>query len=262
MREAPADEGTLIHLIMRLNHKITWFDKPTWPLLAATWLGGIVGGNAVITFGKAVLPEHLGPFAYVAILLMMTFGIAAWRFWYREDLDVFSLKGWPMALAIFLGLLLSAVINAHAQLRGDVWQVKTLVALFYCVVLIGFTEELWWRGIWFSMFKGRPFVCIVVGSLLFGLLHYQLHGLRSVFMASLVGLAFAVARHRGASIGALSLAHGFNDWQAQGHVVRWHWHASSIKIDVVLYTICLLLAVGIWVLNAGDNSDKNSSSAR
>ncbi len=233
---------------MKLNTEITWFNKPTWPLLAAVWLGGIVAGNVSLAVGKVVLPEYPVPFALIAMLLMTLFAVTAWLLWYRKELDVFSLKGWPVALAIFLGFLLSEFINAVPHLRADVLSVRTLVALFYCVVLIGLVEELWWRGIWFAMFKGRPLVCIVAGSLLFGLLHYHLQGTSGVIVASLVGLAFAVARYRGVSIGALALAHGFNDWVAQGHVVRWQWHASSFRIDAVLYFICLALAAGIWFI--------------
>lgn len=233
---------------MQLNTEINWFNKPTWPLLAAAWLGGIVGGSVIMGVGRVILPEHLAPFMLLAALVGMFFGIGVWLLWYRKELDVFSLKGWPVALSIFLGLLLSELICAAAYPRAGVLSLAGAWTLFYCVVLIGFTEELWWRGIWFAMFRGRPLLCIVAGSLLFGLAHYQLHGLRSVFMASLVGLVFAVARYRGVSIGALALAHGINDWVAQGHVVRWQWHASSFQIDAVLYTVCLALAAGIWFL--------------
>lgn len=232
--------------MMRLDAEVTCFDTPTAANLAAAWIFGIIAGDISLAVGKAVLPQYMAPFAMIAILLALVFGVAAWRLWYRTELDVFSLKGWPVALGIFGGLLLSELLNASPLLRADVLHPRTLTALFYCVVLIGFQEELWWRGIWFSMFKGRPFMCIVVGSLLFGASHYQLHGFRSVVMASLVGLVFAAARYRGVSIGALSLAHGFNDWIAQGHVVRWQWQYSHTRIDLTLYSICLLMTA--WIL--------------
>lgn len=233
-------------MAIKFDFRVTWLDAPTWPALAAAWLAGVGGAAFSIAAGKMILPEYLAPFALLAIFLSLSFGVAVWRLWYRAEIDVFSIKGWPVALAIFIGLLLSEFVNASAHLRGDVLHPKTLIALFYCVVLVGLQEELWWRGIWFSMFKRRPVMCILVGSLLFGASHYLLHGFRSVGMAFFVGLAFAAARHRGVSIGALSLAHGFNDWIAQGHVVRWQWHASRGRIDLVLYAICLLLTA--WLL--------------
>ncbi|HNT96677.1 MAG TPA: CPBP family intramembrane metalloprotease [Elusimicrobiales bacterium] len=233
-------------MAIRLDSRIAWLDAPTWPALAAAWLAGVGGAFLSIAAGKKILPEYLAPFALLSIFLSLSFGVVAWRLWYRDEIDVFSLKGWPAALVIFGGLLLSEIINASAHLRGDVLHPRTLIALFYCVVLVGLQEELWWRGIWFSMFKGRPVMCILAGSLLFGASHYQLHGFRSVAMAFFVGLVFSAARHRGVSIGALSLAHGLNDWIAQGHVVRWQWHASRSRIDLILYGICLLLTA--WLL--------------
>ena len=85
----------------------------------------------------------------------------------------------------------------------------------------------------------------MVGSLVFGLAHFQLHGMDKVITASFIGLAYAVARYRGASIGVLALAHGFNDWIGQGQVIGWRWHAGTGTLQIAIVCISLVLAAGM-----------------
>lgn len=230
---------------MKLNSELVWLSRPSWFKLALAWGLGIGGEFALIELGKREVPYLLPLVALAAISLMLAVGISVWRLWYREEIDVFSLKGWETGLAIFLGLMITEAVLATPVLRPGLLSLSTLWTLFYCIVLIGFTEELWWRGIWFAMFKGRPLYAILLGSLLFGGMHYQLHGIDSAMMAFFVGLVFAAARYRGVSIGTLALTHGMNDWIAQGHLARWQWHHGVTVIHSLLFPICLLLAAVI-----------------
>lgn len=63
--------------------------------------------------------------------------------------------------------------------------------------------------------------------------------------AFFIGLVYAAARYRGTSIGVLALAHGFNDWIGQGHVVKWSWQVGSRAIDSALVVGCILLVAVI-----------------
>lgn len=233
---------------MRLDRKIEWFNAPNWGNLVVVWFFGVAAGHILIGIGKTY-SFLLMPCALAGIILSLVTGVLVWRNWYAAELDVFSLKGWKYAVVLFLGFLLSEVLFATPSIRPALWKLSGFTGLLWCIVLTGFIEELWWRGIWFSMFKGRPLVCIIAGSLIFGLAHFQLHGIDKVVIASFVGLAYAVARYKGASIGVLSLAHGFNDWVGQGKVIGWSWHAGGYTLQLAIVCISIVLVAGMLKLN-------------
>lgn len=230
---------------MKFNTEITWLNSPTALKLAIVWTVGIGAGNILIGFGKASSPYYMLPFALAALVLMFFTGVIVWRSWYPEEIDVFSLKGRGAGLLIFLGPLLLETTLAVPQLRPALWHYSGFMKLLWCVFAIGLLEELWWRGIWFAMWKNRPLICILVGSLAFGISHFQLHGFEKMVTAFFIGLVYAAARYRGTSIGVLALAHGFNDWIGQGHVIKWNWQVGNRAIDSALIVVCILLVAVI-----------------
>ena len=230
---------------MRLNQKIEWLSAPSLSNLAVAWVLGMIVGHIVIGLGQKFTPYLLAPYVLVSLMLSLVTGVLVWREWYPEEMDVFSLKGWKYAVMLFLGFLLLEVLFAAPIIKPALWKLSGLGKLLWCIVLTGFIEELWWRGVWFAMFKNRPLVCIVAGSVIFGLAHFQLHGMDKVITASFVGLAYAVARYKGASIGVLALAHGFNDWIGQGQVIGWRWHAGTYTLQIAIVCISLVLVVGM-----------------
>ena len=183
-----------------------------WNLLAA-WLLGIGGCDILAWLGS----YYDGPFRLVAGLWMLITGLWVWRKWYPRDIAVFSLAGWRVGLIILVVVLMHPMIGGLQGFHAECSRLSP-VYFAWCVVVIGFAEELWWRGIWFEMFKGKPIICIVAGSLAFTAYHFPFQGFELMIGSGLairiffLGLLFASARYRGTSIGVLALAHGLIDW--------------------------------------------------
>jgi len=113
------------------------------------------------------------------------------------------------------------------------------------VILIGFVEELWFRGIWFHLCNGHRILAIGIGSLVFGVYHWP-HGLWVILSTTGVGFALAAARSSGASLFGLALVHGTNNWINQtlmpGINFRFSHQtvACCIALTGILIGLCLL----------------------
>ena len=211
-----------------------------WNLIAA-WIVGVGGCDVFGWMGS----RYNGPFRLVAGLLMLLTGISVWRKWYPEKIDVFFPTRWWLGLIILLVLLLHPIIGGLPSFQFE-WNRSALISFLWCVFVIGFAEELWWRGIWFEMWKGRPVICILAGSLAFTAYHFPFQGLELMISEGLMirvfffGLVFAAARYKGTSIGVLALAHGLIDW-IQGDI-QWQRQTGPVPCAVccmVLMTIIL-----------------------
>lgn len=182
----------------------TWAGKalPLAMLLALTALSmsSVWFAQRMTGFGGFIVVTGGG-------LISLAISLYFWSNRYRAEIDLASLKGWQYAAAIAAADLLVTLLFKRASL-GDF---SAGGALFWAVWFTAFTgilEEFWWRGVWFHVWRGRPFVTIVAGSALFGCMHLVQNSLASVVVISSIGLLFGVARHKGASIGSLALVHG------------------------------------------------------
>lgn len=155
---------------------------------------------------------------HISILLplfgtfMLFWGVLVKQKLYKNCFELFNLKKWQIALLLFVGLEVVQILLVNPNLSFDTNLTKTLYKAFFFLVIVGFTEELWFRGIWFEMFKGKFIPCVLIGSFVFGLWHLPGHDFVTFLFTSLVGFTFAVARFRGSSILSLSIAHGTIDF--------------------------------------------------
>jgi membrane protease YdiL (CAAX protease family) len=226
---------------------------PSVRQLAAFWALGVGGCDLLAWAGLNIFQRHGHVFLTLALLCMLAAGIFVWRRWYRE-MEVFSRSGWLIGAVIAFAVLLNPLVGGFAALHFGPWR-KLLATLFWCA-LVGFSEELWWRGIWFEMFADRPRLCILGGSLAFAAYHFPFHGfalmIKSGFVFSVfsVGLLFCAARRRGASVGVLAAAHALVDWPQYADIITWRHDggpAWSVAVCTALSVLLLMLP-----LPAGD----------
>ncbi|MBI5744416.1 MAG: CPBP family intramembrane metalloprotease [Elusimicrobia bacterium] len=218
-----------------------WLSSRLMRYLGAFALG-IGGGDVLAYFGTHISSEKYGHLLRIAAFSwMLIIAIAVWLKYFSRELRVFQLRGWLMAGALAIGILLASLITGGVPVVVFTWQASFLIMLLWCVLLVGFTEELWWRGIWFEMWKGRPVMCVLGGSLLFMAYHYPFQGFEPLPMIFFMGLAFATARYRGASIVSLSVAHGAIDFVHAVGVIQWHGQSERFPQYVPVAVISVLL---------------------
>lgn len=128
-------------------------------------------------------------------------------------MDLFSLRGWPFALLVFAGVvaLNFSVFTTRSLSVRHINPLAVFGQIICFICLVGFTEEPWFRGIWFAHFPDRPAVAIIVGSVFFGLMHIHIDVV-SAGIALFVGLLFAVTRYCGALLLVLAIAHELIDF--------------------------------------------------
>jgi membrane protease YdiL (CAAX protease family) len=152
---------------------------------------------------------------------------------------------WKSLVLVLVGFQIAEhTLVAHASPSHSdprLW----LATFIQSVVLIGFVEELWFRGIWFHLWKARFIPAIGLGSVLFGVYHWP-HGPWVVLSTTGVGFALAAARSRGASLLGLALVHGTNNWINQTLLPGINFRFSqeivalSITLTGILIGLCLL----------------------
>lgn len=150
----------------------------------------------------------------------------------------------PLAFILFAFQIAEHLLVAHASpshSNPHLW----LATFTHSVILIGFVEELWFRGIWFHLCNGQRILAVGLGSLSFGAYHWP-HGPWVVLSTTGVGFALAAARSRGASLFGLALVHGTNNWINQtlmpGINFRFSHQtvACCIALTGILIGLCLL----------------------
>ncbi len=198
------------------------FSAPAAGNLLIAWIVGIGGCDILGWLGS----RYDGPFRFMAGLCMLLTGIIVWRKWYPGRIDVFSPTRWWLGLIIALMILLYPVFWGLPSIQFE-WNRPALLYFFWSIIVIGFAEELWWRGIWFEMWKGKPVICVLTGALAFTAYHLPFQGWKMMIGSGalinvfFMGLLFAAARYRGASIGVLALAHGLIDVIIQQGAIQW-----------------------------------------
>lgn len=147
-------------------------------------------------------------------------------------------KAWVAALAAIEAGHFAVTVPAMFRWRGAR---PMLMSLGQYAVSVALVEELWFREIWFRICRHRFFPSVVLGSALFGLYHAP-RGWCSVLTSTGVGSVFAVARHRGASLATLTLAHGVMDWVNREVIPGARFRLSPTGTAIVFPTYCFLLA--------------------
>lgn len=169
-------------------------------------------------------------------------------------------SGWAWALIALVVLQIAQWSFAVHRLGDFDPMLNPLMRLIHLVVLIGYVEEVWFRGLWFQGKNPFNLVNLLAGSLLFGLYHWP-QGHRAVIFTFAVGLVFAAARTRGAPLLALGLAHGVMNWLNMSAIpadqLRFAQPAMLIGFPLVCIVGAALLLRGApnFQLHAGNRSD-------
>jgi len=177
---------------------------------------------------------------------MLFWGVYIKHKLYKNSFEMFNLKKWSIALLLFLGMEFIQLLLVIPSFNFDTNLFNIFYRAFFLLVLVGYTEELWFRGILFEMFKGRFIPCVILGSFLFGLMHLPGRDFGTFIFTSIAGITFAVARFRGSSILSLAIAHGVMDFLNQS-AFSGELRFSPL-LAVLVYPLACLLLSGILML--------------
>lgn len=155
-----------------------------------------------------------------------------------------------MLSGIAFGVIEFAILSPRAPLVAPTPGLMVLAALTL-TIFTGFSEELIFRGLLQTLglrAMGAP--ALIYISLLFGVLHIGYLSLSDVVFVSAVGLVFALAVYRGASLLAASISHGITNLillqvaplSVSGHRPAW--------ADTALIALLALGALGLCGLAA------------
>lgn len=217
---------------------------PLPPLLsAALWLGAVGAFTVAIHRLNRRRPPDLPRRMRQLTYAQLATGLVIAHQLGRRPRTTSRLPGAAAAMAL-LGVQAGQYAVAEHRLPRGRPVAQQLGSLAHYVTLIGFVEELWFRGIWFEICRHRFWPSVVLGSALFGLYHWP-HGWRSVLTTAGVGSVFAMARLRGASLGELSAVHGLIDWLNREALpgVRLRIPADAVSAVFPVYSIVLASAI-------------------
>lgn len=229
---------------------------PTPTTRVLIWVGFLLGSIWAIQAVRELYPRDPYPGLIAISSLQLLIGEVLRRRWYRDELSLTDTRGTGIALLVLLGI---QAIETLVTVRGGGprggWTV-TMTELPRLLFLIGLTEEIWFRGLWRSMFGGGLGVGVILGSVVFGVYHAP-QGPNAILMTTMVGLVFAAARHGGAGLVPLAMAHGLSDWATQRLVpgIRFRWGPDAVH--TLLPVMCFLLTVGLLTRYPPGNGDPN-----
>jgi membrane protease YdiL (CAAX protease family) len=150
----------------------------------------------------------------VAAAVAVTWLVAKWNWWRRTG---WRAPRWPSLWLLWLPVLLLVESNLSDH-SGSVGT-RTVVLGVVAVLLVGYTEEMWFRGVILGSLQSRsPRSAVLVSAAAFGLLHVtnaRALGLSAsigqAVGALAIGLAFGAARVRIRSIAPLIVLHAAFD---------------------------------------------------
>ena len=161
---------------------------------------------------------------------------------------------WRWALIAGLAALAAQVAVAEMRPAAGLDFAAAAARWANLVLIAGFAEELWFRGLWMRAARGSLALAVGAGALGFGLLHWPL-GLGRVATTAAVGALYGAARWRGAPIWALALAHGSVDWISgvAAPATAWRFGAGASQ---ALFCAIALIATGaiLWRGSKGDTA--------
>lgn len=149
-----------------------------------------------------------------------------------------------LMLLLVFGLTERGAPPVDAGWGGVIWR------SFYYLVLIGFAEEVIFRGIPGEIFPQQPVNVLLVGSILFALYHLN-GGLHTLPYYFAMGLVFGVLRYFSVSLVLLAAAHGLFDI-----VLSSAWPSGGFRFGATAFYVvapfALLAVAGLagWLLSS------------
>ncbi|MFA6135333.1 MAG: CPBP family intramembrane glutamic endopeptidase [Phycisphaerae bacterium] len=195
-----------------------------------------------------LIPPQLRWAGMAAGIIILLAGVTVWAKYFRRTYGLFSFRGWRWAGVLLAGLaaLQFILMRTSDSLPSGVatWAWAVVFFLFS----VGLPEELWFRGIWFALFRNRFLPSVILGSILFGLMHCAPgvpgRGPEIMLMTIPVGLCFAAARYRGAPILCLAIVHAVMDIASTMVTLAGPRFAMGTTL-VAFFGGCLLLFAGL-----------------
>ena len=189
------------------------------------------------------------PANIVIILCILQILIGVWLLkHYSSFSQIISIRGWHLALLIFLTLQGFQFFVIRSKLNTQLKFDEFARLSFKFFILVGFAEEIWFRGILFAVFDNNFIFSVVIGSVFFGLLHWLQGDWKQFVITFLIGFVFATARYNGASIISLSIAHGMMDLLNCEIFIFLKPRFSESKIILLLALITIVLSVIFFLL--------------
>lgn len=197
------------------------------------FLGSMLGLFGVVMFNQYILMSL--PLAVRMIMMIVTYwaiAIVPIIIMFRDKKPV-SEYGFcrehvfrQILIGVVLGMAMSAVFTLTPHLLGFgeyfdsgkrylyLWQY--VYEFVYCIIAVGFSEELVFRGFLYKKFKavfGTEIAAVVGSSVLFGLFHIFGGNIGQIIMTGFLGVLFCLFRMKikGCSTLSLIIMHGVYD---------------------------------------------------
>lgn len=227
-------------------------------VLTAIYLVIVQGANLVLTSGQE--SAHAGPTSVdvlvrtivvpVGLAIVLTLGIVAWLgSWQEVFVDRRRLRRWVLVVPVALFLTVAGVTHYGGLAdKGLAFALLLLVA----TLMVGFAEELMFRGVGVSVFRRNGYSEFRVGlwtTVIFGLAHGTNivtagpSALLQVVLTSATGLVFyLILRSTGALVIAMA-AHGLWDFAILSTQVDPDDPSPLVYVAVAVLAAILLLAL-------------------
>ncbi len=167
--------------------------------------------------------------------------------YFRSKINILCFSKWHLALIVLVGVQTADYLFVSHTIGPRNGVTLAIINFFYFHIVIGFAEELWFRGLWLAMFKNRFITGVLLGSIIFGLYHVA-HGFQTVLFTTCIGAMFAVARYRGSSILTLAIAHGLMDWFNLEMFPGASSRFSTTVILILFPLLCLIIAIALYYI--------------
>ena len=222
------------------SDSFTKFNSRQWILLAAPFvltasmIGVYIGLDAALGFP----PGYLAAFAVYWFGWCMLFpaallgGLGSLIDLFRP-FPRFSRLGWKTHLLLWWPVVFPLGFIFIPRLAAGTINLPILLGSLVIGLLIGVTEEIFWRGLFFRFFPKNGWLNLVYPSILFGLWHIAPQTVRAstmpggvysfVFYAVILGVSYALTVRRTGSIAWCTISHVLHDTLGLGALAYAAW---------------------------------------
>ena len=207
--------------------------KKEWISLFLGFIGALIGLYGVICFNQLILmtlPLVLRMISMIVVYwLIVLIPIVLMRI-NKDTLEDYGFTKNSVGCQILIGISIAVVISLiltlvpHLLGLGEyfdtgrryqyLWQF--IYEFFYCIIAVGFSEELVFRGFIYERFKrlfGKDWIAVIGSSFLFGVFHIFSGNIGQMMLTGCLGafFCFCKLKIKNCSLLSLIIAHGVYD---------------------------------------------------